>query len=262
MKTKSIFLLSALMLSVSMFGQTFAIAVYEDCDKNGAIKSSTGGIAEGHEYVDLGLSVYWATTNIGTNIPEEPGDYYPWGATSIPSLYSWRYYVHGYEDYNNKNWVRKYCTIESQKYYGMSELDNLTQLLDVDDAAHVLWGGDWHIPTSAQARELVDSCKWEYTSLNGVWGYRITSKVTGYTNNSIFLPSTGYMAINTYTNNSNTLTSASNSGYYWLSELNSPSTTSFSAYSLRFYSDSSHGVSSLNMRSYGCPIRPVMSKGL
>ena len=255
MKTKSIILFLAIMFAVPMFGQTFAIAVYEDCDKNGAIKSSTGGIAEGHEYVDLGLSVYWATTNIGASAPEGKGNYYSWGVTYTQTYYDRGHYPHGYVNGNNKYFIRKYCTIESQKYYGMSELDNLTQLLDVNDAAHVNWHGDWHLPTYAQARELVDNCKWEYTSLNGVWGYRITSKVTGYTNNSIFLPATSYYS-------GNTLSSAlSNYGYYWVSELNSPSTTSLTAYTLSFGGESSHGVGS-SSREYGYPIRPVMSKGL
>ena len=253
MKTKSIILFLAIMFAVPMLGQTFAIAVYEDCDKNGAIKTSTGGIAEGHEYVDLGLSVYWATTNIGASAPEGKGNYYAWGATSTQTNYDWSHYVYG-ETWNNKNYVRKYCTIEDQKYFNMSELDNLTKLLDVDDAAHVHWGGNWHIPTYAQAIELVDNCKWEYTSLNGVRGYRITSKVTGYTNNSIFLPETSYYS-------GTALSSLTNYGFYWVSELNSPSTTSYNAYRLRFDGESSHSVGSAS-RSTGYPIRPVMSKGL
>ncbi|MBQ0156683.1 MAG: hypothetical protein KBT22_08950, partial [Bacteroidales bacterium] len=36
---------------------------------------------EGHDYVDLGLSVKWATCNIGASKPEEYGDYFAWGET-------------------------------------------------------------------------------------------------------------------------------------------------------------------------------------
>jgi hypothetical protein len=32
-----------------------------------------------HEYVDLGLSVLWATCNVGAEKPEEYGDYFAWG---------------------------------------------------------------------------------------------------------------------------------------------------------------------------------------
>ena len=35
----------------------------------------------GHEYVDLGLSVKWATCNVGANAPEDYGNYYAWGST-------------------------------------------------------------------------------------------------------------------------------------------------------------------------------------
>lgn len=33
----------------------------------------------GHEYVDLGLSVKWATSNVGADNPWDYGDYYAWG---------------------------------------------------------------------------------------------------------------------------------------------------------------------------------------
>ena len=35
-------------------------------------------IEKNHEYVDLGLSVMWATCNVGADNPEEPGDFYAW----------------------------------------------------------------------------------------------------------------------------------------------------------------------------------------
>ena len=36
-------------------------------------------IINGHEAVDLGLSVKWATCNVGAIRPEECGDYFAWG---------------------------------------------------------------------------------------------------------------------------------------------------------------------------------------
>lgn len=46
-------------------------------DKNGSFsgRAATNTIA-GHKYVDLGLSVKWATCNVGASSPEEYGDYY------------------------------------------------------------------------------------------------------------------------------------------------------------------------------------------
>ena len=40
-----------------------------------------GGSDNSHEAVDLGLSVKWATMNVGANAPEEYGDYFAWGET-------------------------------------------------------------------------------------------------------------------------------------------------------------------------------------
>ena len=44
------------------------------------------------------------------------------------------------------------------------------------------------MPTKAEQDELRTNCTWEWTSLNGVNGY----KVTGPNGNSIFLPAAGY----------------------------------------------------------------------
>jgi hypothetical protein len=47
-------------------------------------------IENGHIYVDLGLSVKWATCNVGATKPEEPGDYFAWGETKPKDYYDWR----------------------------------------------------------------------------------------------------------------------------------------------------------------------------
>ena len=44
------------------------------------------------EYVDLGLSVKWATFNVGATSPEDYGDYYAWGETMPKDIYSWTNY--------------------------------------------------------------------------------------------------------------------------------------------------------------------------
>ena len=36
----------------------------------------------GYEFVDMGLSVMWATCNIGASSPEEYGWYFQWGWNS------------------------------------------------------------------------------------------------------------------------------------------------------------------------------------
>ena len=41
----------------------------------------------GHSYVDLGLSVKWATCNVGASSPEDYGDYFSWGKISPRSSF-------------------------------------------------------------------------------------------------------------------------------------------------------------------------------
>ena len=50
------------------------------------------GKPQEHEYVDLGLSVKWATCNVGANKPEDYGNYYAWGEVEPKEVYSWSTY--------------------------------------------------------------------------------------------------------------------------------------------------------------------------
>ena len=50
-------------------------------------RSSTGTI-NGHQWVDLGLSVKWATCNVGASSPSDYGNYYAWGETRTKSEYT------------------------------------------------------------------------------------------------------------------------------------------------------------------------------
>ena len=130
-----------------------------------------------HEYVDLGLSVKWATCNMGASSPEEYGDYYAWGETETKSTYDWNTYKWCK---GSENTLTKYCTDSD---YGT--VDNKTVLDPEDDVAHVKWGGNWRMPTDAEIEELRENCIWKWTTQNGKNGYKVTSKKNG---NSIFLP--------------------------------------------------------------------------
>ena len=105
----------------------------------------------------------------------------------------------------NKWWYSKYTTTDEDPY-----VDGLTRLSAEDDAARANWGGKWRMPTKEEYKELYEKCEWTQDSVNGVKGYRITSKVPGYTDKSIFLP-----------NNSNTfggLFEESHRGIYMTSD--------------------------------------------
>ena len=129
------------------------------------------------EAIDLGLSVKWATYNVGATKPEEYGGYYAWGETEEKEDYSWSTYKWWYNGS-----LTKYC---NESFYGT--VDNKTVLDPEDDVAHVKWGGNWRMPTKAEQDELRANCTWTWTFLNGVYGY----KVTGPNGNSIFLPAAG-----------------------------------------------------------------------
>ena len=155
----------------------------------------------GHEYVDLGLSVKWATCNVGASKPEEYGDYFAWGETEPKSIYDWSTYKWCNGSYNTPT---KYCTNSS---YGT--VDNKTTLEATDDAARANWGGSWRMPTDAELTELREQCTWTWTTQNGVNGCKVTSKSNG---KSIFLPAAGYRR-------DSSLTYAGSQCYYWSSSL-------------------------------------------
>ncbi len=130
--------------------------------------------------VDLGLSAYWATCNLGAAEPEEYGDYYAWGETEVKSIYNWS----TYKWCNGSPYsLTKYNT---NARYG--DVDNLIYLEPEDDAASVKLGQDWHMPSLMDIQELINECTWEWAPRNGVIGIKVTSKING---NAIFLPATG-----------------------------------------------------------------------
>lgn len=140
------------------------------------------------EAVDLGLSVKWASFSIGASSPEDYGVYYAWGETEPKEDYSYSTYKYKLGD-GSTGFYSKYIVRESQ-----GTIDNKTVLDPEDDVAHVKLGGNWRMPTVEEQNELRDkaNCTWERTTVNGVGGYKVMSKIAGYEGNSIFLPYTGY----------------------------------------------------------------------
>ena len=127
--------------------------------------------------VDLGLSVKWASYNVGATCPEEFGDYFSWGETEPKKTYNHSSYKFYYN--NGKYLLTKYCVDPEIGVFDMK-----TALETEDDAAHVIWGGTWRIPTREEAEELFSKCTITTTTQNDVDGFL----VTGPNGNSIFFP--------------------------------------------------------------------------
>ena len=170
--------------------------------------------------IDLGLSVKWASCNVGATSPEEYGGYYAWGETEEKSSN----YLSDYLYYTNGSYTNIGSNISGTQY----------------DVATTKWGSIWRMPTSEEQEELLNNCIWEWTTLNGINGYR----VTGTNSNSIFLPAAGdrYGVM---------LNNQSSCGGYWSSSLNS----NFSAHYLLFCGGYHYKYS--DARYLGLSVRPV-----
>ena len=207
------------------------------CDTVYVEVPSTGTPEEAHEFVDLGLSVKWATCNVGASKPEEYGDYFAWGEVEPKNNYSLSTYKYCNGTNNSMTKYSAKNDVNRGEFY-----DNKIVLGPEDDAATVNWGGEWRMPTKEEQDELRNKCTWEWTTLNGVKGYA----VIGINRNVIFLPAAGcfgeWSRLGTGV-----------FGYYWSSSLYTNS--SDNAYYLGSYSDKLYEY--YFYRYFGLPVRAV-----
>lgn len=184
------------------------------------VQLSTSGTHNGHDYVDLGLGVKWATCNVGANAPTEYGDYFAWGETETKKEFSY------------------------ETYTFQQSPDELTRRYD---AATANWGEGWRMPTQKEADELWSGCLSVRKKINGVAGLLIT----GPNGNSIFLPANGQK-------DDDDIEGAKTAGYYWTTEIGY--WFDYEAYCIWFanYSDGVTAFScSEYFRELGMGIRPV-----
>lgn len=145
---------------------TRSIIYYQDIPA----QSNTSTLA-----VDLGLSVKWASMNIGAKKPEDKGDSFAWGEVKPKTSYTYDNYAYRVPN-NRKDCVDIGSDICGTKY----------------DAAHEIWGGEWRMPTEKELEELFKKCK--VVDMENGW------KFIGPNGKSIFMP---------YTE------SETKDGYYW-----------------------------------------------
>lgn len=184
--------------------------------------------------VDLGLSVFWATCNVGAESPEDYGGYYAWGETEEKSDYTPLTYKYYLGDLDGDGY-----------YYDSNEYQHIGSNISGTsyDVAHVKWGGSWRMPTLSEIQELCNKCSWQWTSVNGVKG----QKVTGPNGNSIFLPAAG-------NRDGTEVYNRGSFGHYWSGTLSEYG--SGNAYYLVFNSGGHDWGGNLG-RDLGFSVRPV-----
>ena len=218
------------------------------------VKFLPKGIENGHEWIDLGLSVKWAVCNLGANSPEESGDFFAWGETSPKLSYQERNYkfcINSDSDRRHpflrlligeKSFVPVFSKYNFEEVNGA--VDNKNELELCDDAARNNWGGKWRMPTSSECHELENKCIWIWTTQGGMNGFKVTSRTTG---NSIFLPAAGFQY-------DTRLISVGAEGSYWSSALDG--VNPYYAHHMRL--DSKGYYISYNDRYFGYSVRPVL----
>ena len=235
------------------------LPVYVACSKENPSGGGSGKAPASAVAVDLGLSVKWASCNVGASSQLEYGDYFAWGETSPKTEYN----------YNSYKWnvgptmfMTKYCADDECGYNGFK--DNNVTLDPEDDAAVVNWGGGWRTPTAAEWEELMEDCVWELGTLDGVYGARVSGKKSGYTDKWIFIPAAGVWHPSDGTTKPQTVDyrEATNmmapgaSGYYWSSSLREDYAVTAQHLNF-FYFNKAYVTLPANDRVFGMPVRPV-----
>ena len=184
-------------------------------EKASSYKETTSAVTsyEYHEYVDLGLSVKWATCNVGASSPIEHGNTFSWGETIEGKNHNWESYKYSRDE---SSYITKYCDNET-----IGVVDRKTKLELSDDAANLKWGPNWRIPTKIEFEELMNKCSWKKEKIDEVEGFRVVGK----NGNSIFLPFNGFITHEKKLDGHNVLinrkihVAENGSGYYWTSSL-------------------------------------------
>lgn len=205
----------------------------------------------GFDYVDLGLpsGTLWATKNVGANNPSDFGLYFQWGDVIgySPSQISKR------KENKAFDWSDYKFSINGS-YSNLSKYTTLGETLDLeDDAAHVNMGGDWHMPTPEQFKELINETTSKWERQNGVNGMKFISKEDE--SKYIFIPAAGDAWHGSINNNGR-------EGNLWSSMMDDAWGT-YNGQGLEFYcysKDSEHVFSHGGDRCCGYSIRGVIGQ--
>lgn len=217
---------------------------------------------KGHNFVEIG-GVKWATMNLGANNETDYGLYFQWGDTQgyapdqigigegqknfVKDNYKFYRKGTGYTGSTVNDYNIKYCRYDKKAVLDLS-----------DDAANVMWGGSWRIPTALDFKKLLDATTNQWvTNYNdsGINGILFTGKQnTSDSGKTLFFPAASgyYQSVHSYFGNEN------ENGYYFSRDVSFAETnqTSNHAYSLNFNQNSVQVGS--NERFAGIVIRPII----
>lgn len=201
-----------------------------------------------YEYVDLGLSVKWATCNIGAETETDYGVYFQWGDTSgvsgsLVGKYSDENYSWATAPFNNGSSSYDETYFNSVKG---TVCPNDVLAKEYDAAAQIM-GSDWRMPTKDDFQELLSGTTNEWISNykgSGVNGRKFTSRTD--TSKYIFIPAAGYCSDGSVDN-------VGYGGYVWSSSLDTSNPDN--AWHLYFYSGYCGMYDS--RRCYGWSVRGV-----
>ena len=195
--------------------------------------------------VDLGLSVKWASVNVGASDEKGLGNYYGWGETSEKpdgTYYDWESYLV----------FKGIGTDDASRDAALARLYGSDLKLKSEyDVAHVKWGGSWRMPTLQECRELMDNCTWEMVpSDSDSWsgdnpgGWKVTSKING---KSIYIPAAGQRT------NMSLDKDKGKQAYYWTSNRDEDGDT----FAMNFGRFLNVPFLSSQYVCMGCTVRPV-----
>lgn len=182
--------------------------------------------------IDLGLSVLWSDINLYADTISNMGAKYSWGDIQKRTYFR-------YIDAK----LNKKSRYEMKRIFGNEDLSICGNMKY--DAARNLWGSNWRLPLNFEIEELINQCQWEWTSIDGTMGY----KVTGKNGNSIFLPVTSEIIVDKC--------NSPEAGFYW-SGIANDDVLGEEAHFLFF--DANQKIQKNNgIRWHGMAIRPVWS---
>ncbi len=229
-------------LSVFFVIAALAVAAFVSCNREDPDKEKS---PYDKYAVDLGLSVKWASVNVGASDEKELGNYYGWGETSEKpdgTYYDWDSYLV----------FKGIGTDDDSRDAALARLYDSNLILKGEyDVAHVKWGGSWRMPTTNEVQELFEKCTWEMVpsdfdswTADNPGGWKVTSKING---KSIFIPAAGQRT------NLSLDKDKGRQAYYWTSNRDEDS----EMFAQGFGRFKNVPLSLIQYVCMGCTVRPV-----